>query len=195
MCLALVCYFALAKVSSGSRGGPRGPWPPPGPVKIGHKKDGRRRQPHRFHVSRPPTYPAAGSATEGQVFLKTNHHCHLFLFFTFLRQMCALESDVFLFAMDTHIHSLSSVLITPCQRSYGKVMFSVVCVCHSVCPRGGGFHVTIAHGALDLTVQCPLCPQPTSDMGPPSPSPSPALTPTASEICWLLLETCSNLFT
>ena len=40
--------------SSGSRGGPRGPWPPPGPVKIGHKKDGRRRQPHRFHVSRPP---------------------------------------------------------------------------------------------------------------------------------------------
>ena len=28
--------------------------PPPGPVKIGHKKDGRRRQPHRFHVSRPP---------------------------------------------------------------------------------------------------------------------------------------------
>ena len=40
--------------SSGSRGGPRGPWPPPGPVKIGHKKDGRRRRPHRFHVSRPP---------------------------------------------------------------------------------------------------------------------------------------------
>ena len=28
--------------------------PPPGPVKIGHKKDGRRRQLHRFHVSRPP---------------------------------------------------------------------------------------------------------------------------------------------
>ena len=28
--------------------------PPPGPVKIGHKKDGRQRQPHRFHVSRPP---------------------------------------------------------------------------------------------------------------------------------------------
>ena len=49
--------------SSGSRGGPTGPWPPPGPVKIGHKKDGRRRRPHRFHVSRPPPYPAAGSAT------------------------------------------------------------------------------------------------------------------------------------
>ena len=50
--------------SSGSRGGPRGPWPPPGPVKIGHKKDGRQRQPHRFHVSQPPPYPAAGSATD-----------------------------------------------------------------------------------------------------------------------------------
>ena len=47
--------------SSGSRGGPRGPWPPPGPVKIGHKKDGR-------HVSRPPPYPAAGSATGFPVF-------------------------------------------------------------------------------------------------------------------------------
>ena len=37
--------------------------PTPGPVKIGHKKDGRQRRPHRFHVSRPPPYPAAGSAT------------------------------------------------------------------------------------------------------------------------------------
>ena len=27
---------------------------PPGPVKIGHKKDGHRRRPHRFHVSCPP---------------------------------------------------------------------------------------------------------------------------------------------
>ena len=27
---------------------------PPGPVKIGHKKDGRQRRLHRFHVSRPP---------------------------------------------------------------------------------------------------------------------------------------------
>ena len=35
-------------------GGLRGPWPPPGLVKIGHKKDGRQRQPHRFHVSRLP---------------------------------------------------------------------------------------------------------------------------------------------
>ena len=45
-------------------GGSRGGHAPPGPVKIGHKKDGRRRRPHRFHVSRPPPYPAAGSATE-----------------------------------------------------------------------------------------------------------------------------------
>ena len=28
--------------------------PPPGPVQISHKKYGRRRCPHRFHVSRPP---------------------------------------------------------------------------------------------------------------------------------------------
>ena len=42
---------------SGGRGG-HGP-----PVKISHKKDGRRRQLHRFHVSRPPPYPVAGSAT------------------------------------------------------------------------------------------------------------------------------------
>ena len=31
---------------------------PPGPVKIGHKKDGCQRQPHRFHVSRPPPLPS-----------------------------------------------------------------------------------------------------------------------------------------
>ena len=52
-------------VSSGSGGGRRGGHaPPPGPVKVSHKKDGHRRQPHRFHVSHPPPlYPAAGSAT------------------------------------------------------------------------------------------------------------------------------------
>ena len=50
------------RCSSGSRGA-RGPCPP-GPVKIGHKKDGRQRRPHRFHVSRPPPNPAAGSTTE-----------------------------------------------------------------------------------------------------------------------------------
>ena len=46
---------------------------PPGPVKIGHKKDGRQRRPHRFHVSRPPPYPAAGSATGSYiVFMSSN---------------------------------------------------------------------------------------------------------------------------
>ena len=40
--------------SSGSRGGAEGAMAPPGPVKIGHKKDGHQRRPHRFHVSRPP---------------------------------------------------------------------------------------------------------------------------------------------
>ena len=44
-------------------GGGRGGHGPPGPVKISHKKDGHRRRPYRFHVSRPPLYPAAGSAT------------------------------------------------------------------------------------------------------------------------------------
>ena len=34
-------------------GKPRGTMAP-GPVKISHKKDGCQRQPHRFHVSRPP---------------------------------------------------------------------------------------------------------------------------------------------
>ena len=38
-------------------GGAEGAMAPPGPVKIGHKKDGHRRRPHRFHVSRPPPLP------------------------------------------------------------------------------------------------------------------------------------------
>ena len=56
--------------SSGSRE-PRGPCPPPGPVKISHKKDGHRRRPHRFHVSCPPPYPTAGSATAAVVYMLT----------------------------------------------------------------------------------------------------------------------------
>ena len=39
--------------SSGSGGVPRGPCPP-SPVQTSHKKDGRQRWPHRFHVSWPP---------------------------------------------------------------------------------------------------------------------------------------------
>ena len=44
-------------------GGARRPCPHPGPVKISHEKDGHRRRPHRFHVSRPLPYLNAGSAT------------------------------------------------------------------------------------------------------------------------------------
>ena len=61
------------RISSGSRGG-RGGHGPPGPVKIGHKNDGHRRRPHRFHVSRPPPYPVAGSATEN-FYQNINTHC------------------------------------------------------------------------------------------------------------------------
>ena len=53
------CWINL--VSSGSWGEAEGAMPPPGPVEISHKKDGCQRQPHRFHVSRPSPYPAAGS--------------------------------------------------------------------------------------------------------------------------------------
>ena len=48
------CSFFLNRPSSGSRGGGEGAMASPDPVKISHKKDGRRRQPHSFHVSRPP---------------------------------------------------------------------------------------------------------------------------------------------
>ena len=62
-------------------------------------------------------------------------------------------------------------------------------VCPSFC-RAGGSHVTIAHDALDLTVQGIPAPPPPwiSDLctGPPS---------AASDIWWPTLETCSNLFT
>ena len=51
--------YSCPPSSSRSRGVPRGPWPP-SPVEISHKKDGRQRRSHRFHVSWPP-HPAAGS--------------------------------------------------------------------------------------------------------------------------------------
>ena len=62
---------SLLPASSGSRGsrGGHAP-PPPGRVKISYKKDGHKRQPHRFHVSHPPPYQATGSATD--------QHCHCF---------------------------------------------------------------------------------------------------------------------
>ena len=43
--------------------GKEGIAPPPGPVKISHKKDACQGRQHRFHVSCLP-YPAAGSATD-----------------------------------------------------------------------------------------------------------------------------------
>ena len=50
--------FVVTLSSSGSRGVPRGPCPPPPrPVQISHNKDGRQRRPHRFHVSCPPSPP------------------------------------------------------------------------------------------------------------------------------------------
>ena len=57
-----VMQSVLSVTSSGSRG-VEGTMPPPWPCEISHKKDGRLRRPHRFHVSRPPPNPAAGSAT------------------------------------------------------------------------------------------------------------------------------------
>ena len=61
-------------------GGPRGPWHPPGPVKIGHKKDGRRRQPHRFHVSRPPLTRPLDPLLEHQSNRNITYNCvQLFL--------------------------------------------------------------------------------------------------------------------
>ena len=57
------------------------------------------------------------------------------------------------------------VIVTTCQWSYEKVMFSVVSVCHSVCPQWD-LHATITHDALDLTVQPPILALPqTSDPG------------------------------
>ena len=58
------------------------------------------------------------------------------------------------------------------QQSCGKIMFSVVSVCHSV--HRGVSHVTIAQDALELTIQ-----------GPPQ---FPALPPPRPP------RTCSNLF-
>ena len=43
--------YQMLDKRSGSRGGEGAM--PPGPVKISHKKDGRPRRPHRFHVSAP----------------------------------------------------------------------------------------------------------------------------------------------
>ena len=71
----------------------------------------------------------------------------------------------------------------------------------------GGVHATIIHGALDLTILGRLLPdmRPHCTGIPKSPPPawtwdfavqgSPALVTSTSDIWWLRLETCSNLFT
>ena len=68
-------------------------------------------------------------------------------------------------------------LVTARQQSSGKVMFSVVSVCHSVCHSvHRGSNVTITHDALDLTVQ--------------GPQPHPQLV-TSGGHYWRHIETCS----
>ena len=63
--LAYILFKHTLESTVADPGGvPRGPWPPPGPVKTSHKKDGHQRRLHRFHVSWPPPYPAAGSDAE-----------------------------------------------------------------------------------------------------------------------------------
>ena len=44
----------LPTISCGSSGDEGAMLPPPRPVKISRKKEGRQWRPHRFHVSRPP---------------------------------------------------------------------------------------------------------------------------------------------
>ena len=65
----------------------------------------------------------------------------------------------------------SVFIITARQRSFGKVIFSLVSVCSH-----GSHHVTITHDAWCIDLR-----------------PSPALPP-ARDIWWASLKTCSNLF-
>ena len=48
-------------------GGAEGAMASPSPVQTSHKKDGRQRRPHRFHVSCPP-HPTAGSDADPGIF-------------------------------------------------------------------------------------------------------------------------------
>ena len=73
----------------------------PSPVKISHKKDGCQRQLHRFHVSRPPSYLVAGSATD----------------------LTSLVEDTFRIS-----HCLCQGLGTPSWRPVAKQVLSDLCV-------------------------------------------------------------------
>ena len=86
----------------------------------------------------------------------------------------------------------SSCVFTARQRSCGKVMFSVVCVCHSDCLSKGDPHVTITHDALGLTVQDPPWPWPPTGYQIWDPWPQ---TPLYWHLVANIVETCSNLFT
>ena len=43
----------IYEITVADPGGGEGAMPPPGPVKISHKKDGHQRRPHRFQQSIP----------------------------------------------------------------------------------------------------------------------------------------------
>ena len=81
--------------------------------------------------------------------------------------------------------AFSGHLFTAHQRSWGKVMFSLMCVCLSTGVWDRGTHVTITYDTLDLTALDPVAQLP----------PLWTLGLTASDIWWPSLETCSNLFT
>ena len=83
---------------------------------------------------------------------------------------------------------LRYVIITARQGSCGKLMFSVVCVCHSICPRGRG--VTITHDALDLSIQRPP-PSPGLPFCTDTPSPGPV---NRAHNWWHLLVKTGGLF-
>ena len=53
---------------------------------------------------------------------------------------------------ETYMIKLTYLIITACQRSFGKAMFSYLSVCPSVCLRGS--YVTITYDAFDLTGIC-----------------------------------------
>ena len=50
----ILCRYVMAHYTVVDPWGRRGAMAHPGPVKISHKKEGRQRWLHRFHVSRPP---------------------------------------------------------------------------------------------------------------------------------------------
>ena len=73
--LKVICHILIFNFLSSvaDPGGAEGAMPPPpSPVQISHKKDGRQRQPHGFHVSCPPSplYPATGSDADPCRFLR-----------------------------------------------------------------------------------------------------------------------------